>query len=67
MYPYSALLTTTIVDCVREHMRRGRDIIVIKLSDGQWNDPGPRNRQDEHAENLKWPTLHTTVLDFSGV
>ncbi|KAH9934918.1 sulfate permease [Fomitopsis serialis] len=67
LYPNAALLNTVIVDYVKENMRRGRDISAIKLSDRSWNDPGPRNGGDENAENLKRPTLHAIVFDFSGV
>lgn len=67
IYPNSALLNSAIVDYVKDNMRRGRDISAIRLSDRPWNDPGPRNGQDENAENLKKPTLHAVVFDFSGV
>ncbi|KZT65468.1 sulfate permease [Daedalea quercina L-15889] len=67
IYPNSARLNTAIVDYVKANMRRGRDISATRLSDRPWNDPGPRNGHDENAENLKRPTLHAVVLDFSGI
>ncbi|GBE82467.1 Probable sulfate permease [Sparassis crispa] len=67
LYPNSYLLNSVIVDYVKEHMRRGRDMAAVKLSDRPWNDPGPRPGHDESAENLKRPELRAVVIDFSGI
>ncbi|KAI0340645.1 sulfate permease [Trametopsis cervina] len=67
VYPNSSILNSTIVDHVRENMRRGLDIASIKVGDRPWNDPGPRPGHDETAENAKKPDLRAIVLDFSGV
>jgi len=67
VYPNSSRVNSTLVDYVKEHMRRGIDVSKIKLSDRPWNDPGPRPGQDENAENMKKPILRAIVLDFSSV
>ncbi|OCH95306.1 sulfate permease [Obba rivulosa] len=67
LYPNSSLLNTILVDYVKAHMRRGKDMSLVSPSDRPWNDPGPRPGQDENEENLKKPVLRAIVLDFSGV
>ncbi|KAI0687186.1 sulfate permease [Cytidiella melzeri] len=67
VYPNSSILNSTIVDHVKENMRRGLDFNNISLADRSWNDPGPRPGHDESAENAKKPDLRAIVLDFSGV
>ncbi|KAG9318408.1 sulfate transporter family-domain-containing protein [Chiua virens] len=69
LYPNCAIVNSTIVDYVKEHMRRGVDVGAIKLQDRPWNDPGPANASAEaarEANNAK-PQLRAVILDFSGV
>lgn len=67
LYPNCSLLNSTLVDYVKENMRRGRDMSNVKLSDRPWNDPGPPRGDtgEEQAANIKQPVLHAIVLDFS--
>lgn len=67
LYPNSSILNSTIVDHVKENMRRGKDMSQVSMSDRPWNDPGPRPGHDETAENAKKPDLRAIVLDFSTV
>ncbi|KAI0646824.1 sulfate permease [Trametes meyenii] len=67
LYPNISLLNDALVDHVKKNMRRGKDMSQVRMSDRPWNDPGPRPGQDENAENLARPVLHSIVLDFSGV
>lgn len=67
IYPNSSRVNSTLVDHVKENMRRGIDMSKIKLSDRPWNDPGPKPGQDESAENNRKPILRAIVFDFSSV
>ncbi|KAH9951374.1 sulfate permease [Amylocystis lapponica] len=67
IYPNSWRVNAAIVDHVKAHMRRGRDMSAVALGDRPWNDPGPRPGHDEGAENMTRPVLRAVVLDFSGV
>jgi sodium-independent sulfate anion transporter 11 len=69
IYPNSSLVNTVLVDYVKEHMRRGKDMSNVKASDRPWNDPGPRRHgaEAERAENETRPVLHAIVLDFAAV
>ena len=67
LYANSSILNSTIVDYVKANIRRGKDMSLVKLSDRQWNDPGPKPGQDISAENARKPDLKAIVLDFSGV
>lgn len=67
LYPNISLLNDALVEHVKQNMRRGKDMSLVKMSDRPWNDPGPRPGSDENAENLQKPVLHSIVLDFSGV
>lgn len=69
LYPNQSLLNDALVDHIKEHMRRGKDMSQVKLSDRPWNDPGPsRHGADvDQAVNDKKPALHAIVLDFSTV
>ena len=64
LYPNSSLLNDAIVDYVKEHTRRGRDMSNVKASDRPWNDPG---RKDEELMNASKPVLRAIVLDFSAM
>ncbi|KAI0060859.1 sulfate permease [Artomyces pyxidatus] len=68
IYPNSSVLNGTLVDHVKAHTRRGKDLRTVPLSDRPWNDPGPRfGAQAEWEENNARPLLHAIVLDFSTV
>ncbi|KAG2077793.1 sulfate permease [Suillus decipiens] len=69
LYPNCSIANSTIVDYVKENMRRGIDFSAIQLADRPWNDPGPTrgNSQSIEAANNERPVLHAIVLDFSGV
>lgn len=64
LYPNSSLVNDAVVDYVKEHTRRGKDMGDVKASDRPWNDPG---RRDEVAKNESKPLLRAVVLDFSAV
>ncbi|KAI0646822.1 sulfate permease [Trametes meyenii] len=64
LYPNSSLVNDAIVDYVKEHTRRGRDMTGVKSGDRPWNDPG---RSNEMADSTEKPLLHAIVLDFSAV
>ncbi|KAF8136281.1 sulfate permease, partial [Boletus edulis] len=69
LYPNCSIINSTIVDYVKENMRRGIDVSTIRLQDRPWNDPGPANGGAEAAQvvNLAKPKLRAIILDFSGV
>ncbi|KAF5345275.1 hypothetical protein D9758_008431 [Tetrapyrgos nigripes] len=70
LYPNCSRLNDILVDYVKKHMRRGRDLSTIRLSDRPWNDPGPprgTTASAEQEENLLKPDLHAIVLDFSSI
>ncbi|KAJ7581105.1 sulfate transporter family-domain-containing protein [Mycena floridula] len=69
LYPNCSLLNSALVDYVKDNLRRGRDMTNVKLSDRQWNDPGPPRGDtgEEEAENQKLPVLRAIVLDFSSI
>lgn len=67
LYPNCSLLNSTLVDHVKQNMRRGRDMTNVKFSDRPWNDPGP-SRHGAGADqiiNESLPVLRAIVLDFS--
>ncbi|KAI0340647.1 sulfate permease [Trametopsis cervina] len=64
LYPNSSLVNDAVVDYVKEHTRRGKDMTSVRASDRPWNDPG---RKDEEALNSTKPILRAVVLDFSAV
>lgn len=67
LYPNCSTVNSTIVDYVKEHMRRGIDVGAIKLQDRPWNDPGPIAGGAEAAReaNMAKPRLRAIILDFS--
>ncbi|TFY76919.1 hypothetical protein EWM64_g7091 [Hericium alpestre] len=68
LYPNCSHMNRVLVDYVKEHTRRGKDMSQVSLADRQWNDPGPpRGAKSETEENLSKPLLHAIVLDFSTV
>jgi len=69
LYPNSSLLNDALVDYVKAHTRRGKDMSHVKLADRPWNDPGPSRHgaiADQEVNDSK-PILHAIVLDFSTV
>jgi solute carrier family 26 (sodium-independent sulfate anion transporter), member 11 len=64
LYPNSSLANDAIVDYVKEHTRRGRDMSDVRASDRPWNDPG---RKDGADDNSSKPLLRAVVLDFSAM
>lgn len=69
LYPNSSILNGTLVDHVKTHTRRGKDMSNVRLSDRPWNDPGPRHGKgaDEIARDAARPLLRAIVLDFAAV
>ncbi|KAI5124536.1 hypothetical protein M0805_003059 [Coniferiporia weirii] len=69
LYPNCALLNGRLVDYVKEHTRRGKDMSTVHLSDRQWNDPGPRpgHEAEERARDAGKPLLRAIVLDFTTI
>lgn len=68
-FPNSSLINSTVVDYIKEHTRRGKDITLTRLIDRPWNDPGPRRgtAYDPSAADESKPLLHAVILDFSAV
>ncbi|GJE97095.1 sulfate permease [Phanerochaete sordida] len=64
LYPNSSLVNDAVVDYVKKHTRRGKDMSEVRASDRPWNDPG---RSDETSENDSRPLLRAVVLDFSAI
>ncbi|THG97802.1 hypothetical protein EW026_g4262 [Hermanssonia centrifuga] len=64
LYPNCSLLNDAVVDYVKEHTRRGKDMTNVQASDRPWNDPG---RKDEALNNSSKPLLRAVVLDFSAI
>ncbi|KAF7983985.1 hypothetical protein HWV62_17452 [Athelia sp. TMB] len=69
LYPNVSLLNDALVDHVKAHTRRGKDMTNVKLGDRPWNDPGPSRHgaAADQVVNDQKPTLHAIVLDFSTV
>jgi solute carrier family 26 (sodium-independent sulfate anion transporter), member 11 len=69
LFPNSARFNTIVVDYIKEHTRRGKDITLTRLVDRPWNDPGPRRgaAYDPAAADKSKPLLHAIVLDFAAV
>ncbi|KAG8779455.1 hypothetical protein FRC20_003171 [Serendipita sp. 405] len=68
-FPNSSLINSTVVDYIKEHTKRGKDISLVRLVDRPWNDPGPRRgtKVDPAAVDDKKPLLKALVLDFAAV
>ncbi|EJD05905.1 high affinity sulfate permease [Fomitiporia mediterranea MF3/22] len=69
LYPNCSLLNEALIDYVKEHTRRGKDMSGVSLSDRPWNDPGPRrgHEAEELARDSGKPLLKAIVLDFSSI
>ncbi|KAI0687188.1 sulfate permease [Cytidiella melzeri] len=64
LYPNSSLVNDSVVDYVKEHTKRGKDMSGVKASERPWNDPG---RNCEELTNTSKPILSAVVLDFSAI
>lgn len=69
LYPNCSIVNSTIVDYVKQYIRRGIDVGAIKIQDRPWNDPGPISGSGEAAQeaNMAKPNLRAIILDFSAV
>ncbi|KZT28571.1 sulfate permease [Neolentinus lepideus HHB14362 ss-1] len=67
LYPNSSLANDAIVDFVKQHTRRGKDMRDIRSSDRAWNDPGPAKGAVDESQDQQKPVLRAVVLDFSAV
>ena len=69
LYPNSSLLNSALVDHVKTHTRRGKDMSNVSPADRPWNDPGPGRNESaaDHEVELQKPLLHAIVLDFSNM
>ena len=69
LYPNSSLINGALVDHVKAHTQRGKDMTNVKRADRPWNDPGPGHRgaAADQEINRQKPILHAIVLDFSTV
>jgi sodium-independent sulfate anion transporter 11 len=67
LYPNSSLVNGALVDYVKAHTQRGKDMTNVKLADRPWNDPGPGSHgaAADQEINERKPMLHAIVLDFS--
>ncbi|KAF5357804.1 hypothetical protein D9756_001866 [Leucocoprinus leucothites] len=68
LYPNCSIVNNTLVDYVKKHTRRGKDLRGVLLRDRPWNDGGPRKSSDlAQTLNEQKPLLHAIVFDFSAV
>jgi len=68
IYPNSSLITSNLVDYIKENTRNGRDMTDVPLSQRPWNNPGPRNgRLIVSEEDRNKPILRAIVFDFTAV
>ncbi|KAJ7098137.1 sulfate permease [Mycena belliarum] len=67
IFPNASTLNLELVAHVRKHMRRGKDMTNVAMSDRPWNDPGPSGRgaDADQITNDKLPVLHAIVIDLS--
>jgi sodium-independent sulfate anion transporter 11 len=69
LYPNSSAFNVHLVDYVKKHTRRGKDLSLVPLRDRPWNEPGPKRgaKIDEANQDRKKPLIRAIVLDFSSV
>lgn len=69
LYPNCSIMNSALVDFIKEHTRRGKDMSDVAASDRPWNDPGPRRGKDpmQLANEASKPLLRAIVLDFSAM
>ncbi|KAJ7684959.1 sulfate transporter family-domain-containing protein [Mycena polygramma] len=69
IFPNASILNAELVGHVKKHMRRGKDMTNVTMSDRPWNDPGP-SRHGAGADQIvndKLPELHAIVIDLSTI
>ncbi|KAJ7470535.1 sulfate transporter family-domain-containing protein [Mycena latifolia] len=69
IFPNASMLNSDLVAHVKKHMRRGRDMSNVAMSDRPWNDPGPSRlgADADQVTNEKLPVLHAIVIDLSVI
>jgi sodium-independent sulfate anion transporter 11 len=69
LYPNASYINDKLVDYVKAHTRRGKDVSTIAKGDRAWNDPGPSKKgaERELEEELAKPRLKAVILDFTAV
>ncbi|KAJ6546457.1 sulfate permease [Mycena vulgaris] len=69
IFPNASILNSDLVAHVKKHMRRGKDMSNVSMSERPWNDPGPsRHGADaDQITNEKLPVLHAIVIDLSSI
>ena len=68
LYPNASYINSAIMDHVKSHTRRGKDMTNVRLGDRPWNDPGPKKGQAiEDVESLNKPRCKAIILDFAAV
>jgi sodium-independent sulfate anion transporter 11 len=67
IFPNASVLNSELVAHVKKHMRRGKDMSNVRMSDRPWNDPGPSRfgADADQVTNEKLPVLHAIVIDLS--
>jgi sodium-independent sulfate anion transporter 11 len=68
LYPNASYINSAIIDHVKTHTRRGKDMSTVKLGDRPWNDPGPKKGQAiEDSSSANKPICRAIILDFAAV
>ncbi|GFZ49948.1 Sulfate permease 2 [Saitozyma sp. JCM 24511] len=69
LYPNASYINDKLVDYVKAHARRGKDVSTISKGDRPWNDPGPskKDAQRQLEEERAKPRLRAVILDFTAV
>ncbi|KAJ6623405.1 sulfate permease [Mycena sp. CBHHK59/15] len=69
IFPNAALLNSELVSHVKKHMRRGKDMSNVPMSERPWNDPGPSRfgADADQVQNEKLPVLHAIVIDLASI
>ncbi|KAI0843023.1 putative sulfate permease [Hypoxylon sp. FL0890] len=63
-YPSASHTLDYLTSHIFAHTRRTRTDTYARVGDRPWNDPGPKNGQQENTE---LPTLKAVIFDFSSV
>ncbi|KAJ6547336.1 sulfate permease [Mycena capillaripes] len=69
IFPNASILNAELAGHVKKHMRRGKDMSNVSMSDRPWNDPGPSRHgaEADQIANEKLPDLHAIVIDLSCI
>ncbi|KAJ7721077.1 sulfate permease [Mycena maculata] len=69
IFPNAQVLNSELVGHVKKHMRRGKDMTDVAMSDRPWNDPGPSRHgaEADQITNTKLPELHAIVIDMVAI